>query len=217
MKMFTANALIAIGVPIFIGLAAGSIFIIAFIRLLRSKISSDGRAPPKPLDIRAAPWRGHSSLTHEARPVGKSVRGTRQALRQAKEQIRPWLRVRRKTRRHTRDVEQDRLNSFHYRESGQSNRVGGWGTQQLSSRPDKRRIVGVLAETQSDRDLLIAQLRIVGREIRREIAFIVAGAAADGTSEQPLADTILWTTAHLADFMQQRRHTGGLAEPSGQR
>jgi len=45
----------------------------------------------------------------------------------------------------------------------------------------------------------------------------VAGSTANRTFEQPFPDTILGTTAHLPDFVQQRRHMDGIPEPSGQR
>ena len=75
----------------------------------------------------------------------------------------------------------------------------------------------MLAETQSDGQFFIAQVKIVGREIAGEIALIVAGPPADRTFEQPLADTIFRATAHLANFAQQWRNMDGVAEPSGQR
>ena len=75
----------------------------------------------------------------------------------------------------------------------------------------------MLTKAQSHRELFIAQIRMVGREIRRKIAFVVAGPAVNRTFEQPFPDTILGTTAHLADFVQQRRHMDGIPKPSGQR
>jgi hypothetical protein len=58
----------------------------------------------------------------------------------------------------------------------------------------------MLAETQSYGQFFMAQVRIVGPEITGEIALIVAGATADRTFEQPLADTIFRAIAHLADL-----------------
>ena len=75
----------------------------------------------------------------------------------------------------------------------------------------------MLSETQGDGQFFMAQVQTVGREIAGEIALIVAGATADGTFEQPLADTIFRQTAHLADLAQQGRNMDGIAEPSGQR
>lgn len=75
----------------------------------------------------------------------------------------------------------------------------------------------MLAQTQSDGQFFMAQVRIIGREIRGEIAFIVAGTTADGTFEQPLANTLFRATAHLAELAQQKRNMDGIAEPFGQR
>ncbi len=75
----------------------------------------------------------------------------------------------------------------------------------------------MLAETQSDGQFFMAQFKIVGREISREIALIMAGATADGTFEQPFADSIFRTTAHQANLAEQGRNMNGVAEPSGQR
>ena len=58
----------------------------------------------------------------------------------------------------------------------------------------------MMAETQSDGQFFMAKVHVVGREIGGKITFIVAGTTADGTFEQPLADTIFRATAHLADL-----------------
>jgi len=74
----------------------------------------------------------------------------------------------------------------------------------------------MLAQTQCDGQFFRAQFNIIRREIGGEIALIVAGTTADGTFEQPLGDTILPATAHLADLAQQGRNMDCITEPSGQ-
>jgi len=59
----------------------------------------------------------------------------------------------------------------------------------------------------------MAQARVVGRKIVGKIALIVAGAATDGTFEEPFADTIFSATAHLANLPQQGRNMDGIANP----
>ena len=61
----------------------------------------------------------------------------------------------------------------------------------------------MLAETQSHGEFFIAQVGMVGREVFRKIALVVAGPSADGTLEEPFADLIVRTTAHLANPAQQ--------------
>ena len=81
-------------------------------------------APPKPLDVRTARESGDASLADKAGPVRENIRGTRKPLWQVAEQIRPRLRLRRETRRNGGDMEQDWLNPFHHRESGEFWRIG---------------------------------------------------------------------------------------------
>lgn len=59
----------------------------------------------------------------------------------------------------------------------------------------------MLAKTQSYGQFFMAQAGIVRREIIGEIPIIVAGTTADGTFEQPFADTIFRAAAHLADLV----------------
>jgi len=74
----------------------------------------------------------------------------------------------------------------------------------------------MLTETQSHGEFFMAQVRIVGREVFGKIPLVVAGPPADGTFEQPFADTIFRATTPLADLAQQGRHMNGIAKPSGQ-
>jgi hypothetical protein len=58
---------------------------------------------------------------------------------------------------------------------------------------------------------------MVGRQVVGKIAFVMAGSPADSAFEQPFADSLFWTTTHLANLVQQGGHMNGVAEPSGQR
>ena len=64
----------------------------------------------------------------------------------------------------------------------------------------------MLAKTQGDAKLFIAQAGMVRREVLGKIAPVVGGAPAHGAFEQPFANTILRTPAHLANLAQQWRH-----------
>ena len=97
-------------------------------------------------------------------------------------------------------MEQNWFNPLHHGKSQESRRMAIWRTQPLSGSTDQPGAIGMLAETQSDGQFFRAQFNIIRREIGGEIALIVAGTAADGTFEQPLADTIFRATAQLANL-----------------
>lgn len=75
----------------------------------------------------------------------------------------------------------------------------------------------MLAQAQSYAKFLIAQLVIIGRKVRRKIAFVVASPAADSAFEQPIAHTIFGKAAGLTRLVQQGRNVNGIPEPACQR
>lgn len=77
-------------------------------------------------------------------------------------------------------------------------------------------MIGVLTETQGNGQFLMAQIGMVGREIVRELTFVVAGSTADSTFQEPLSDAMFRATAQLANLAVQGRNMDGLAEPVGQ-
>ena len=67
---------------------------------------------------------------------------------------------------------------------------------------------------QSATELFIALFGMVGRKIRRCIAFVVARPTANGIFQQPLPDAICTTTTLLASLAQQGRLMDGVAWPA---
>ena len=68
---------------------------------------------------------------------------------------------------------------------------------------DKRRVVWMLAKTQSHGEFFMAQFRIVVREVFGKIALVMAGPPAHGAFEQPFANPVFRAAAHLTNLAQQ--------------